>query len=60
MRYILFGGGDYYPLGGANDLSSCSDDIDELIILARKFRGDWWHIFDMKEGEIIADNGELI
>ena len=30
MRYLLFGGQTYHPLGGAADLLGLSDDLSEL------------------------------
>lgn len=35
MRYILFSGDNYYPLGGAYDISSHSDKIQDLYALIR-------------------------
>ena len=60
MRYFLFGGEAYYPLGGFNDFILSSNDLPELISHAKDEQDeegayiDWWHIFDSEAGKIIA------
>lgn len=55
MRYILFAGVEYYPLGGFNDVKGWSDSIDSLrdseALKAKDI--DWWHIYDTEKRGII-------
>ena len=62
MKYLLFGGQDYYPLGGGHDFIRAGDDLDELKIEAEVFLDeyendwetpDWCHIFDTKSNSVV-------
>ena len=60
-RYWLFSGEFYYATGGANDLICCGDDLHALIAIGREAVSqpginskDWWHILDVKLGNIVA------
>jgi hypothetical protein len=56
MRYILFAGFNYHPLGGANDILGTGDSIEDLqnSAILRYNPKDWWHIYDTEEKEIVA------
>jgi len=61
-RYALFGGENYHPSGGMDDLVATSDVFDELEAMAvnpgtrDKYgcRIEWWHIADMASGVIVT------
>jgi len=48
--YLLFGGDNYYPGGGAQDFESAHEDKDRAIRAGRQFlagtRLKWAHVFD--------------
>lgn len=53
--YLLFGGQFYYARGGCHDYLACSDDLDQLVKVAKHIADitaskiysiDWWHIVD--------------
>lgn len=59
MRYLVFGGDDYYPAGGAHDIKGRFDDLDTARELCVKLRTpaewgtppcDWVQIYDVLEG----------
>ncbi len=50
MKYHLFGGADFYPLGGWNDLLGVYLTVtDACIDVANKSGIDWWHIVGIDE-----------
>ena len=56
-RYLLFGGDNYYPSGGADDLLGDYETVD----LANEDAGnndsiDWFHVLDIETGEIVSDS----
>jgi len=55
-RYQLFSGYEYYPSGGWLDYRCGSSDLAELITKAEELLEEisfsWWHIVDLKTGEI--------
>jgi len=54
VKYLLFAGDSYYADGGALDLQTGGEDLDELITKAMILHKDWWHIFDTEQMELIA------
>jgi hypothetical protein len=58
-KFLLFGGYNYYPLGGWSDFLSSSDTIEEVQKKLNNFSGDWWHIVDTSTGKIVKSNGGL-
>jgi len=59
MRYMVFGGNDYYPAGGMDDFVGAFDDLDEAVTRMRQLRTpdernytpcDWCHVYDVQEG----------
>jgi hypothetical protein len=57
-RYLLFGGEDYYPGGGALDLAGRSDDLAALAEQGRARFGarfQWWHVFDLETMAEVTD-----
>lgn len=55
MRYLLFAGDDYYPLGGARDLVGCYSDLQDA---KGAYDGQGWaHIYDIETCEIIFKFG---
>ncbi len=61
--YIVFGGVQYYPDGGANDFIGIRTDINDAIALAESFtNGDeyaekWAHVFSVDEEGVVARFG---
>lgn len=62
MRYLVFGGAEYYPCGGADDLKGRFDDLDAALELCGELRKtdewnwspcDWVHIYDVQENKTI-------
>ena len=50
-RFIVFAGDFYYPAGGAADIVSDFDTLDE----AKTWRGhstNWLHVLDTETGEV--------
>jgi hypothetical protein len=62
MKYLLFSGSHYYPLGGMEDLVGSSNDITELkelqlnSIEAWDGEIDWYHLYNSETGEVIEFN----
>jgi hypothetical protein len=59
MRYILFGGEEYYPSDGANDILGFGDSVDDLA-QSESLTGaciDWWHIYDLQAKKIVIKRG---
>ena len=60
IRYILFAGQSYYAKGGANDYAERYDTLDESIakgeelIAKSQWSEDWYHVFDVETGKIVA------
>ncbi len=59
MRYLVFGGQEYYPCGGMDDLAGTFDDLDEAVARMRQLREpdkwgyascDWCHVYDVQQG----------
>jgi hypothetical protein len=57
MRYILFGGEEYYPYGGADDIIGFGSSVDTLAASEINKTLDWWHIYDTRELEIVLKRG---
>lgn len=54
MNYLIFGGDNYYPLGGMRDLIGCASTIQkarEMALTRTVF--DWWHIVDAHTLQIV-------
>ena len=68
--FLIFGGKEYYPLTGANDIVCTSDDKKEAIkqcknLIGSKINGlhmrevyEWSHVYDTEKKEIIFSVGE--
>ena len=62
MKYLLFSGSHYYPLGGMEDLVGSRNDINELkelqlqSIEAYSDEIDWYHIYNTETCEVIEFN----
>ncbi len=60
MRYLVFGGKEYYPAGGMDDLVATFDDLNQAVARMRELmepdqrdgycKCDWCHVYDVKEG----------
>ena len=53
-RYLLFGGGYYYPMGGWLDFEDSYDTIDEA---KENLFGDWCHLIDSQTGDLVEGVG---
>ena len=62
-RYMVFGGDEYYPVGGMNDFIGSfmfmKDAILEMNrkheVLNNEFVNDWAHIYDLIECAIVME-----
>ena len=59
-EYLLFTGENYYPEGGAHDLYSSHDTLEEALEAGREFlkdstdlSGEWAHVYNV--GGMITD-----
>lgn len=52
-RYMLFGGSDFYPLGGFDDLQGRFATTDDAIKHAQKTGYGWYHIVDAETLETV-------
>ncbi len=50
-KYLLFGGSQYYPLGGWGDFAGSFDTIDLAVIHAAGEGWDWWQVIDSETGD---------
>ena len=59
MRYLVFGGSEYYPGGGIQDLVGSFDDLAQAVARMRELREpdewsytscDWVHVYDVQAG----------
>lgn len=60
-RYLLFGGADYYPLGGWNDFVGSYNTYEEAYEhkkLGRSQGYEWTHIVDTNIGEMVQNPPE--
>lgn len=60
-RFILFGGEQYYPSGGANDFIGSFGSVEEAYMyLAHNSHKeyDWWHVFDTHLDKIIVHKND--
>ena len=54
MRYLVFGGDNYYPCGGAEDILGIHRNYSDAQKTAEMHKGlDWIHIFDINKNKII-------
>lgn len=53
MRYILFSFDQYYPSGGAADISMESNDIDACIKIFNSDPQDYGHIYDTHDNIVV-------
>lgn len=61
MNFILFSGWDYYPCGGANDISGHFDSVDAAMEHYKKVKEKnryeceslWAHIYSLKDLRIV-------
>lgn len=55
--FMLFGGGHYYPSGGAYDLHGIYDTLEEAEEDGKVYFGgefEWWHVYDVSAKSIVA------
>jgi hypothetical protein len=52
-KYFLFSGLTYYPVGGVHDLVGSWDTVEEALENVIQ-SDDWWHIYDLDSGKIVA------
>ena len=61
-RFCIFGGRDYYPLGGWHDFRLSRDTLQDAVRAAEELLTgdaasiDWWQIFDMDQRQVIAQS----
>lgn len=67
MRYLLFGGDKYYPLGGWQDYKAGFDDLVRALEVAAGNTytaatgrtavrdWEWWQIVDLETGRIVKE-----
>ncbi len=53
--FILFAGSDYYPCGGWEDYVDSFLTVESALEGAANTSGDWWHIVDVRTGEIVKE-----
>jgi hypothetical protein len=60
-NFLLFTGQGYYPKGGIHDLKERFNDLEGAvdvgmtqIALVGMDDPDWWHVYDIERGEIVA------
>jgi len=53
-RYLVFGGDQYYPMGGWDDKRGAFSDLDEARKEAAKW--EWWQIIDTGQGHRTVDH----
>lgn len=58
FHYLLFGGQNYYALGGAHDLIDDFASIDDASVEGSAMLSeggiDWWHVYDTVSKQIVA------
>lgn len=52
-RYLLFGGEDYYPLGGWDDFRDSFDSAEEACDLPLGRNVDWAHVVDTETMSVV-------
>lgn len=61
MKYILFAGSNYYPVGGMNDCIGYSNNLEESISKIEEYDDvygklyDWGHIFDCENNKLVYE-----
>lgn len=59
MRYLVFGGQEYYPAGGMDDFVASFDDLEQAVARMRQLNEpdkwgyrscEWCHVYDVQEG----------
>jgi len=58
QRYLLFGGDQYYPLGGWQDFKGAFDTKDQALKEAANWSWDWYQIVDGEKGEIVEEHSK--
>lgn len=54
LRFMLFGGDNYYPSGGVEDLHGTYDSLSTAMMHASTSFSDdytWWNIIDFETGK---------
>lgn len=56
-RYLVFFGGDFYPLGGMYDFTESFETESEALsfLEKNKYNYSWCHIFDLELAKIIYE-----
>jgi len=52
-RYVLFGGDQYYPLGGWQDFKGSFGSREAAVREAAGWGWDWWQVVDLMTGDIV-------
>jgi hypothetical protein len=58
QRFLLFGGDQYYPLGGWQDYKGDFDTKEQALKEAANWSWDWYQIVDSKKGEIVEEHSK--
>lgn len=55
MRYLLFMGDQFYPLGGWQDYAGAFPTLQTAHEAATKKSGDWWQVVDLRTLKLVAE-----
>lgn len=55
-EFLLFGGDQYYPLGGWQDYKGDFGTEKEALKEAAAWGWDWYHIVNSQTGEIVSEH----
>lgn len=57
MRYVVFTGDTYYPIGGWYDNHSIFSTLEEAKEYIKQFtsKADWWHLVDLQTGIVLEE-----
>lgn len=51
--YLVFGGDNYYPMGGMEDYIGRANSLEDAMACGRDSGCDWWHVVDLATLEIV-------
>jgi hypothetical protein len=55
-KFLVFGGSDYYPIGGLGDLQGAHSSQEEALAVATSGDLDWWHVVKVDDdGLVVTD-----